>query len=311
MRQSQANALLLLAAFLWGASNVAQKTVLADLGPLTTVGLRCLIGAMAILPFVRREIRLRELLPRQDWTGIVVTGLLFTGAITIQQAAYAATSVTNGSFLISTTTVMTPLASYLLMRNGLAPGIVPSVALGIAGALLMSSGSPTAATWGDLGCLVSAAFYSLWFVVLGRVVVRTRRPGFLTLAQFVITGGFCLTIGGLVEPVTLQRLHGAAPEIVFLGVFATGFAFGLQAIAQQYTSASTAAILTSAESVFGAACGCLVLGESLSIAAGIGALLIIASIIVVQIDRPCAMKLIRLRLRHTPGTKKSRIAGRM
>ena len=43
--------MLFMAAFLWGAGNVPQKTVLDDIGPLTAVGMRCLIAAFILAPF--------------------------------------------------------------------------------------------------------------------------------------------------------------------------------------------------------------------------------------------------------------------
>ena len=49
-----------------------------------------------------------------------------------------------------------------------------------------------------------------------------------------------------------DRLIAALPELLVLGVLSTGVAYALQAVAQQFTSASEAAVLTSAESVFGA-----------------------------------------------------------
>ena len=49
-----------------------------------------------------------------------------------------------------------------------------------------------------------------------------------------------------------DRLIAALPELLVLGVLSTGVAYALQAVAQQFTSASEAAVLASAESVFGA-----------------------------------------------------------
>ena len=55
MTRVQANLLLLVAAGLWGFGNVAQKTVLEHLDPLSAVGLRCLIAAALVGPLVLVE----------------------------------------------------------------------------------------------------------------------------------------------------------------------------------------------------------------------------------------------------------------
>jgi drug/metabolite transporter (DMT)-like permease len=48
--------LLLTAASLWGCSNVVQKTVLNNLGPLTALSLSSIVAAIVLSPFARREL---------------------------------------------------------------------------------------------------------------------------------------------------------------------------------------------------------------------------------------------------------------
>jgi len=196
MTRLHANALLLLAAFFWGTGNVAQKTVLDDLAPLTTVGFRCLIGALVILPLLRRELVGRRRKPvGRDVRGIGLAAILFAGAIVAQQSAYGGTSVTNASFLVSTTTVLTPLAVWLLRRDRPTPVVWIAVIAALSGAFLMGGASLASLAWGDIVCLISAALYSVWFVILGEVVVRTGQPVLVTTAQFALTGAACLAAG--------------------------------------------------------------------------------------------------------------------
>ncbi|MCF6113322.1 EamA family transporter [Mesorhizobium muleiense] len=55
MSKVQANCLLLLAAAFWGFGNVAQKTVLDHLDPLSAVGMRCLIAGLMAAPLTGLE----------------------------------------------------------------------------------------------------------------------------------------------------------------------------------------------------------------------------------------------------------------
>src|SRR5262245_44530887 len=78
-----ADLLLLLAAAFWGFGNVAQKTVLEHLDPLSAVGLRCLIAGLVVLPLVASERR-----PKVGWsylTSLVRVSGLFAVSIVIQQ----------------------------------------------------------------------------------------------------------------------------------------------------------------------------------------------------------------------------------
>jgi drug/metabolite transporter (DMT)-like permease len=284
MTRLQANLLLLLGALFWGGGNVAQKTVLEDLGPLTTVGLRCLIGALVILPIVLRDGQASFNFGKSNRRQLALSVVLFALAIGSQQVAYAGTSVTNASFLITTTIVMTPFTAWTLYRERPSAILWPASALGLFGVFLIGGGALSSVNWGDLACLVSAAFYSAWIVVLGRLVARTKQPGLITLTQFILAGALCLAAGVSIEPVSLAALERAAPELLILGIFSTGLAYVFQAVAQQHTPASVAAIIMSAESVFGALGGTWLLGEQLGLIAGIGAGLIMAAVLMVQIN---------------------------
>lgn len=283
MTPLRANSLLLLAALFWGSGNVAQKTVLDELGPLTAVGLRCLIGGIVVLPFVWREFIKPAQLSSTDLRELILVALLFAAAIAIQQVAYGDTSVTNASFLISTTTVITPLMVWLLFSTRPTLTVWVAVIAAFSGALLMSGGSVRAFAFGDFVCLASAVLYSIWFVKLGALVIRTGRPGLVTVTQFALAGVLCLSLGLGTETFSTGRFTAALPDIVFLGVFGTGIAYGLQATAQQYATASTAAILTSAESVFGAGAAALVLGERLTPIMWLGAGLVLVAILTIQL----------------------------
>lgn len=55
MTRLHANTLLLIASAFWGFGNVAQKTILEHLDPLSAVGLRCLIGGLLLVPMMLAE----------------------------------------------------------------------------------------------------------------------------------------------------------------------------------------------------------------------------------------------------------------
>jgi drug/metabolite transporter (DMT)-like permease len=282
MTHFRANSFLLLAALFWGSGNVAQKVVLQGLGPLTAVGFRCLIGSIVVLPFVWHEITTSRDNRKLELRGTIEVALLFALAIVLQQSAFSFTTVTNASFLICTTTVMTPLAAWAMLKHCPCPTMWTAIIIAFIGTLLMSGGSLASFASGDVAILLSALAYSVWFVRLGQVVAVTGRPGLLTLAQFSMTGVLCLFGGVALEPFNASEALAVLPGLLFLGVFATGLAYGFQAMAQQKASANAAAILTSMESVFGAAAAMIFLGEHTSTTSWIGAVLVLAAVLTVQ-----------------------------
>lgn len=149
----------------------------------------------------------------------------------------------------------------------------------------MGGGHMTTFSSGDLLSLASAVCFAIWMISLGEFVTRYERAGLITILQFCLTALICLPVGLVIEMPTTTAIMAAAPELLFIGVISTGGAYLLQAIAQRHTSSSEAAVIVSAEAIFGAFAAMLILGEQLSNQRAIGACLIIASIILVQIPR--------------------------
>ena len=282
MTRLHANALLFLAAFCWGAGNVAQKTVLDDLGPILAMGLRSMIAFIVVAPLLWREAKTLAPPTGKQWRALTQVAVFFVLALAFQQLAYGGTTVTNASFLVNTTVVFTPVLAWLMVRERPDLVLMPSIGLAVCGILLMSGGL-SALRWGDATCLVSAVLYSVWIVFVANVAREFDRPFTIAGCQFYLAAIVGTTFGLAYEKVSLQALEAAAPELAMLGVISTGVAFTLQAVAQRYTSPSHAAIIMSAESIFGAVAAAMLLGEQISLANGIGATMILGSIVLVQL----------------------------
>lgn len=282
MSRLQANCLLLFAAACWGFGNVAQKTVLEHLDALSAVGLRCLIGGLLILPLLAVE--RRPAFAPGYWPSLAKVSVLFAVAMSIQQIAYLGTSVTNASFLVNTATVMTPLAAWLLFGDR--PTTVIALAAGatLLGVMLMSGGLSAGLTQGDLAALVSAMCYALWMVELGRHMQTHGDAVAAATAQFLGAAAVALPLGLAYGHLSLTAAADAGPELLVLGVFSTAVAFGIQTISQRFTSASHAAVIVSAESVFGAAGGALFLGERLSTVGAVGAAMVLGAIVLLALS---------------------------
>jgi drug/metabolite transporter (DMT)-like permease len=300
MTRNQANSMLLFAALLWGAGNVAQQTILQNIGPFWAVGLRCLIAALVILPFsFGREKKLNrvDISGRTLATLVVVT---FAGAVAFQQIGFGYTSVMNAGFIVNTTTVLTPLVTWFILLERPPIIVWPAAFASLVGATLMSGGGLHAYNVGDLLCLLSAICYSFWMVFLGAFVSKYGNAARLTLAQFAVTGVICMVLGCGLETINWERIHAALPELLLLGVFSTGAAYMLQSIAQQHTSPSEAAIITSGEAIFGAMAAFLLLGETLTTHSFFGAALISTGILLVQVPIRFFYRPLRLQTRSQP-----------
>ncbi|MFN3844324.1 MAG: DMT family transporter [Paracoccaceae bacterium] len=276
MSRAQANLLLLVAAALWGFGNVAQKTVLEHLDPFSAVGLRCLIGSLLILPLMRID---RDVVPAPGyWPSAIRVAAIFALALLVQQAAYLSTTVTNASFLVNTATVMTPLLAWVVLRERASLQVWGAAGITMIGVFLLCGGTQAFGT-GDIVALISALFYAAWMIELGRHMQTFGHPVRTACTQFLVTAVIALPIGGVWGSLSASAAFAAGPELLLLGVGSTALAFGFQTIAQRYTPATHAAVIVSAEGVFGAMAAYIFLGERISLLALLGAALMLAAIV--------------------------------
>ncbi len=276
MTRGQANILLIVAAALWGFGNVAQKTVLEHLDPFSAVGLRCLIGGLLIVPLIRLD-RSGAFAPG-FWPSALRVAAIFAVALLLQQVAYLSATVTNTGFLVNTAAVLTPILAWICLRERPSLQVWEAAIATLIGVLMLCGGMQGFGA-GDIFALLSALVYAAWMVDLGRHMQTFGRPVSCACTQFLVTAAVALPIGGLWGSLSLNAALAAGPELVLLGVGSTALAFGLQTAAQRYTPATHAAVIVSAESIFGAIAAAIFLHERITVLALFGAALMMAAII--------------------------------
>ena len=276
MSRPVANILLLMAAALWGFGNIAQKTVLEHLDPFSAVGMRCLIGGLLVLPFLRLDRRVTS--DPGFWHSAARVAMLLAVALLLQQTAYLTTSVTNAGFLMNTATVITPLLAWAVFRERTGLHVWVAAAATMVG-ILMLCGGVQGMGRGDLTSLASALFYALWMIALGRHMQTFGRAIRTACVQFLVTAAIALPIGAVTGHLSVAAMISAWPELLILGGGSTALAFGLQTVALRHTPAAHAAVIVSAEGVFSAMAAAVFLGERMSVTAVLGAALMLAAII--------------------------------
>jgi drug/metabolite transporter (DMT)-like permease len=272
--------MLIGAAALWGSGNIANKTLLDDIGPFTALALRGCIAAAIVVPLMKYDRDLSD--ARGFYLSALWVGVLFVAAAAFQQAAYQWTTVTNASFLVNTCTVLTPLLAWVFLRERPTGPIVVAALVTLCGAWLMCGAAALAPVLnqGDLACLISAVFYAGWAIALGRHAVRYGRPMTTAVVQFALTGIVLAPVALALEAPTLTGIAAAGAEVIYLAVFCTAGACVLTMIAQRQVSASVAVVLLSLESVFGAAAAFVFLTERPSFDVLAGGVLVLVAVLV-------------------------------
>jgi drug/metabolite transporter (DMT)-like permease len=261
--------LLLLIAAIWGGGFVAQRQGLEFVGPFTFNGVRFALGSLSLLPLVligqRRRNRLPGLLPKAGVRTLLLGGALagaalFLGA-SLQQVGMVYTTAGNAGFITGLYVVIVPLL-------GLCWGQRPSLGtwigafLAACGLFFLSVSARFTVGFGDLLELAGAFFWAGHVLLIGWLSPRLDALK-LSAVQFAVCSLLSLVTACCIETVSITGILHAAYPILYGGVISVGVAYTLQVVAQRDAHPAHTAIILSAEGVFAAFGGWLLLGEVL------------------------------------------------
>jgi drug/metabolite transporter (DMT)-like permease len=292
--------LLLLAAAIWGFAFVAQRAGMEHVGPFTFNAVRFALGGLALLPIVlirRRETDLigskRPFVSRQRvlFGGLVAGAALFFGA-SLQQIGIIFTTAGKAGFITGLYVIIVPIIGLLWrQRTGVQTWL--GAMLAMVGLYLLSMSGGMRMAEGDLLVLLGAFMWAGHVHLIGWLSPKND-PLQLACCQFLVCSGLSLiavlffeTVFSPVEffiTITSGGLRQAAIPILYAGLLSTGVAYTLQVVAQRRAHPSHAAILLSLEAVFAAVGGWLMLGELFSLRELFGCLLMLAGMLLSQIE---------------------------
>ena len=257
-----------------------------DLEPLTFTGIRFLLGALIVSPLAWcdwRRLALGDARPgRQNVRGIIGLGLLLTFGAVFQQVGIKTTTVTNAGFLTALYVPLVPLLSWLIVRHRPHWSIWPPALGCLAGTWMLSGAGSLAIGTGDAWVIAGSLFWALHVIFVGRVGDRLAAPFLIACGQFLVCAVACLLCAALSETITVAGIRDAAIPIAYTGVLSVGIAYTGQVVAQRYAAAADAAIILSAETLFAAFFGFILMGDRLSPVGIAGCVLIFVCIVAVQ-----------------------------
>ena len=282
-RTTRANILLLLTAMIWGAAFVAQRVGMDHMGPLTFNAVRFALGSAALVPLIAFLNTKRTVAPPPFSTilkGGVLMGLaLFLGAW-LQQFGLCYTTAGKAGFITGLYVVFVPLIGIFLgQRYG--TGTWAGAGLAIAGMYLLSVTESFSMDKGDALVLMSAFFWGIHVLLVGRLTqgIKTVDAVRLAAIQFATCSLISLAGAAATEDITLAGLRAGLIPILYGGLMSVGVAYTLQVVAQRDARPAPAAIILSLEAVFAAVAGWLLLGEILTLQALIGCTLMLCGMI--------------------------------
>ena len=292
--QTKGILILLITATIWGTAFVAQSVGMDHLGAFTFNGIRSLIGAAVLLPFI--AIRNNgQLLPsgKKDrltlLSGGLACGIFLCIASNLQQLGISHSTVGKSAFITTLYIVFVPILGLFLKRKASAQtwmGVVLAL-LGLYLLCMKDEGFvPTSGDWYLLFC---AFFFALQIMAVDHFSPKVDGL-MLSMLEFLVTGILSLICMLLFEEPSLSAIKDAAFPIFYAGAFSCGAAYTFQVIGQKYVQPAVASLIMSLESVIAALSGWLILKEVLSGKELFGCLLVFCAILLTQIPLPARPK---------------------
>jgi drug/metabolite transporter (DMT)-like permease len=283
MSRPIATLMLLICTMFWGFAFIAQKSAMDMMGPLTFAGVRYILGGLLILPLAIWEYRRKApKLTAKHWTFVLIMSCAFFFGSWLQQAGLRTTTATNGGFLTGLYVFFVPVLVFVLFRTKPHPILYAAVPTALIGIYFLNGGGLDSFNSGDWTIVGSAVFWAVHVILLGHCARITGLPIFVSAFSFLFAGVIASSISLGTEAPTLEAISAGWIEIAYAAICSTAIGFTFQAIGQQHVPPANAAIILSAESLFAALGGALLLGERLPVIGYFGAALLFAAIILVE-----------------------------
>lgn len=289
-------AMLLLTAFIWGSSFVAQSLGMESVEAFTFNGIRTLLGAAALLPFIiikdainiKKNGNAEKKKLKSEAKTIIIGGTLMGIALCVasnlQQYAFSYPEHSPGKIAFITAFYMffVPLLG-LFMKKRVSLITWICVLLGTVGLyfLCVSGVGFSAITKSDLFSLACSVAYAVHILVIERFASKAD-PVKLSFMQFTVSGVITCIIMFIVEAPTVSAINESILPLLYSGIMSCGLAYTFQIVGQKYTESTVASIIMCLESVFGVLCSAVMLQKMLTANEIIGCVIMFTAIIISQ-----------------------------
>ena len=263
------------AGVLWGLTVPLSKLAMGWLDPAWLTVARFAVSAPLLAIIGRRSLR-EALHPR-----VMVAGAVgFGGVIMLQNAGIERTSVSHAAVILGTVPVLVALMTAAFGHGHTRPRTWGGSGLALAGIALVAGAGRGPISPGDLLVLASAVL-SAGFIAIQPQLLEERAPAAVTAVQFAAGGLVALPIAMLSGGVPAAPVDaGAVSAYVALSLVGTLLPFWLFAFGQTRVRADVAGAFVNLEPLVGAAIGWLAFGDAAAAQQIVGAVAVLAGILV-------------------------------
>lgn len=286
--------MLLLTAFIWGSSFVAQSVGMESIEAFTFNGIRTLMGALVLVPVVlfrdRAMVKYMDAQALQAHKALncktviygAILGVFLCIASNFQQFAFNYSESGKIAFITALYMFFVPLLG-LIFRKKVPILTWICVAAGFIGLyfLCIDPNNIGAINFGDILTFICAIFFAIHILLVEKFAPDVDGIK-LSCCQFFVSGTISCILMFIFESPEVEAIQTAILPLLYSGVMSCGLAYTFQIVGQKYTEATVASLLMCMESVFGVLCGALILHETLTAREILGCVIMFVAIMISQ-----------------------------
>lgn len=276
--QIKADLSLVAVTVVWGASFPIMSVAFKSVPPYSFIAIRYLIaGLILALIFIKK---FKSLNKATIIAGVVVGSSLGLGSI-LQAVGLLYTTPSKSGFITGLNVILVPIFIAIIYKK--LPDLKTNLGafLSIIGLAVMSLSGSAYVNKGDILTLIAAIAFAVQILLVDKFVSDID-IAVLTCIELLTVGVLSTVPAAIIEGFKMNLNIFAISAIVFTAIFCTIFAYGVQNIAQGYTTPTHTAIIFLAEPVFSALFSSFI-GDKLTGRTLLGCLLILAGMLIINI----------------------------
>jgi drug/metabolite transporter (DMT)-like permease len=290
-RRARADLALAFCTLLWGSTFVVVKNALSHSSVFVFLAVRFSLAGL-LMALYRPRVLLR--LDREELFAGMRLGFFMFAGYGFQTAGLQYTTAANSGFVTGSSVVLVPLLLGIFWGRTLTRWVYAGSFAAVVGLyyLTVPIEGVSYLNRGDVLTFFAAGLYGVHIILVGEYT-KQHSVSALSVMQVLACAVMAWLMAGAAALIRWQPARFEWRWELLLGigicaVFATAVAFTLQLWAQQYTTASHAAILFTLEPVFAVITSYVLIKERLSGRGIFGAVLIFAGILIAELFGPPA-----------------------
>jgi drug/metabolite transporter (DMT)-like permease len=267
-------------ASVWGLTFVMVQDAIALLPSLAFLAYRFIPAALIVALIFRRQLLA---LPAAGWRAGLLMGVFLTGGYIFQTLGLEQTSVSNAGFITGLFVVLTPVLGAVFLGQRIPWPAWAAAGVSLVGLWLLTGGGGGGFELRGDGLVLLCAFSLAAHILATAGAVRRFEVGALLAVQLGLVGAVCLVIGAAAGQLETPEGSTVWSALLVTSLVASALGFFVQSFAQRHAPPARTALILASEPAFAGLFGWLLNDERLTASGWLGAGLIMAAIVAVEI----------------------------